>query len=78
MDYRPKFIPINQHPLVIHVRADLERNHLDPKGLKRAARGFPKLSKIDKPVSPHTFLYCFVTHLLEVEYDIVRTRTAWL
>jgi len=27
--HRSKFIPVNQHPLVICVRADLARHHLD-------------------------------------------------
>ena len=75
----PKIIPINQHPLVIHVRAYLYRNHLDPSGLQRAVSAVAELAKIDKPVSHHTFLYGFATHLLEVGFDIVRTRTrtAW-
>ena len=66
----PKLIPINQHPLVIHVRADLYRNYLDPSGLQRAVRAVAKLAKIDITVSHHTFLHCFATHILEVGFDI--------
>ena len=29
----PKLIPINKYPIIIRVRADYERNHLDSSGL---------------------------------------------
>jgi integron integrase len=34
----------------------VRRHHLDPSGLQRAVKAAMKLAKVDKPVSPHTFI----------------------
>jgi site-specific recombinase XerC len=41
---------------------------------KKAVRKAAIAIKIDKHVTPHAFLYSFVTHLLEARYDILTVQ----
>jgi integron integrase len=46
------------------------RHHIQPESLQRRVKEAVRMTRIEKPVTCHTFRHCFATHMLESGADI--------